>query len=400
MNELLIPVLILISATAAVVTFLELIKGFNRKLNHKQSSESSDQLKSSKLNCRVGLIKEKKDNSVPDIFSLEICGTIYTPGDCDCSAIKISITDTTDGIRKAKPVQTFIEKWQTKDSNIFCYSADLGRLPDGVTALSDWMVVAGIPVNLLMLPRKGKRNFQLRISILSHQSGEEIACTACDFTYKNTSLGYIDSEENILRAKKMALSLAFAVAAADRKISDREVEVIEDWARKNVTMSKASLKTRCKFNELLGRILAFFPCYNRIHIYKICKKITKNVPIKVRRDILDLCLCVVDTNGTAAANQLTLLKNVADKIGFCREKFRSVTEKILPVSMYEVEDMEISLGIASDMNREQLFQQLTKEYRKWNARVTNRNPEIKTQAEHMLHLIAATRNQYTGRQPL
>ena len=69
-------------------------------------------------------------------------------------------------------------------------------------------------------------------------------------------------------------------------------------------------------------------------------------------------------------------------------------EKVLPVNMYEVKDLEISLGIAADMNREQTCRQLSKEYRKWNSRVTNRNPKVKTQAERMLKLIADIRNQY------
>ena len=71
-------------------------------------------------------------------------------------------------------------------------------------------------------------------------------------------------------------------------------------------------------------------------------------------------------------------------------------EKILSVSMYEIEDLEISLGITSQMNKKQTCRQLSKEYRKWNSRVTNRNPEIKTQAEHMLKLVAEIRNQCIG----
>ena len=324
---------------------------------------------------------------------MEICGTINTPAGCDCAVANISITDTTDGPQKAKPVHTQIEKWQIKYSHIFCCIAQLGRLPEQVTTLSDWMTVARIPADCLVFPHKGKRNLQFTTSILSGQNGTELACTSCNFTYENPSLGYIELEENIRRAKAMAVPLAFAVAAADKKISDNEIKVIQNWAKNNIA---ASNKLRCKFNKLFGHAVAFFPNYNRIYSRTICKKIAETVPVKVRCDILDFYLRIAGANRTIAARQLILLKNIADWLGIHREKFRSMAENILPVSIYEVEDMEISLGIASDMDPDQICRQLSKEYRKWNARVTNRNPEIETRAKHMLKFIAETRNQYAG----
>jgi hypothetical protein len=46
------------------------------------------------------------------------------------------------------------------------------------------------------------------------------------------------------------------------------------------------------------------------------------------------------------------------------------------------------------MDKEDTCRQLSQEYRKWNARVTNYDPEIQVQAEYMLKLIAKARNQY------
>jgi hypothetical protein len=38
---------------------------------------------------------------------------------------------------------------------------------------------------------------------------------------------------------------------------------------------------------------------------------------------------------------------------------------------------------------------LNKEYSKWNSRVTNADPDIQTQADQMLTLIAEAKSQYT-----
>ena len=55
--------------------------------------------------------------------------------------------------------------------------------------------------------------------------------------------------------------------------------------------------------------------------------------------------------------------------------------------MYQVNDTELSLGITANMNKEQVKNQLGIEYRKWNSRVINSNPEIRSEAKHMLEKI-------------
>jgi preprotein translocase subunit Sec63 len=63
--------------------------------------------------------------------------------------------------------------------------------------------------------------------------------------------------------------------------------------------------------------------------------------------------------------------------------------------MHEVRDMETILGISSDMSKEKVRKHLNKEYSKWNSRVTNADPDIQSQADQMLKLIAEARSQYT-----
>ncbi len=363
-----------------------LVKGFIRS---KSNCQQNQQLRSEVFKSRVELASTKKNNSNVDTFKLAICGIICSPSGSKQVIAKISITDITDGTHKAKPVHTSIENCQLKNSNIFCYNTEMGKLPCSVTILSDWMAVTDIPVDWLIFPYKGKRNLQFKISVLSDHNDDELARTTCTFFYENSELGYIELEKNMQYAKTMAVPLAFTIAAADKRISGPELKVIENWVKNDPTTSKTSRK----FNTLLARIIASIPIYNRIYSHKICKKIAKTAPLKVRCDILDLCLNTIVANGTAAAKQMDLLKNIAEWIGIYLERFRDMMEKTLPVSMLATEDIEICLGVTSNMNKTQTCRQLSKEYRKWNARVTNRNSEIKTQAENMLKLIAEIRNQ-------
>ena len=111
---------------------------------------------------------------------------------------------------------------------------------------------------------------------------------------------------------------------------------------------------------------------------------------------MDLCLCVVQANGVATLKELTLLNNLARWLEVDGTRFRSMVEKILPVCMHEVEDIEVILDISPDKSKNQTRRQLNEEFRKWNARVTNFDSKIQVQAGHMLKLITDARSKYIG----
>jgi len=346
------------------------------------------------LNCRVQQTKQAQDNRGFDAFTVEICGSIHASGGTNNVGVRISVTDATDGLAEAQPVHSQLKQWQINDSPVFVYNADLGKLPDTGSTLMDWTSVAEINLDWLTFPRKGKRNLQFNVSIVSSESGEEFACAKCAFIYDNAAVGYMDLQENIHRAKTLAVALAFAVSAADNKLYDCEVELIKKWARDNVGISRAANGAKRKLEKALDKTLAFFRDGNQVDTYKICKEIVKIAPLAERYDILELCLNVAQANGIAAAEEIALLKKLADWLEVDMNRFRTLTQKILPASMHEIQDVEVMLGVTSEMGEEEIRQRLNKEYCKWNARVTSGNPEVQTQADYMLKFIAKARSEY------
>jgi tellurite resistance protein len=417
MEKLLIPTLIVI-LTAIVVIALELTGQirFTRLINHFNRPGSNSRAKFPTsceagysritepsappdlraLNCRVQLSKQEEGHCIFDVFTVQIGGTIRTPGDMHCTTLQILIADVTDEADDAKPVHTRLKQWQLQDSPTFCYSADLGKIPEQVTTLSDWTSVAQLHTDWLMFPHKGRRNLRFGISILSHRSGEELEFATCTLNYDNPEFGYIDLKENIQRAKTLTVALAFAVSAADGKLYNCEIELIKNWARRNLDVSQASDKARHKLEKALNKTVAFFSSGNQLDIYKICKEIVEIVPLAERYDILDLCLHVAQSNGVAAAEEMALLKNLAAWLEVDTNKFREMVEKILPVGMHEARDEEVILGVSANMSKEITRLQLNKEYNKWNSRVTNPDPEIQSQADQMLKLIAEARSEYVS----
>jgi hypothetical protein len=369
------------------------------KAEPEKFQESSPPIDMRRLNCQVQWTKLEDEKGVYDALSLEICGSIHAPNDMCDTTLQISILDITDGIDDAKVVQSRLPQWSSQnepDPSAFSYRARLGKLPHKVTTLSEWTVIAQIRFDWLLPPRKGKRQLQFTTSIMSADNNQELACTQCEFTCENPSFGYMNLQENIERTKILAVALAFAVSAADNKLYDCEIELIKNWARDNILENSASDQDENKLDKALEKTIAFFRAGNKLDTYNICDEIVSIAPVAQRYDILELCLYVAQSKGSVTSEELTLLKNMADWLEVDHERFRIMMEKVLPVEMHEVRDIETILGISSDMSREKVRKHLNKEYSKWNSRVTNSDPDIQSQADQMLKLIAEARSQYTA----
>jgi len=356
------------------------------------------------LNCRVRLIRVKEGDSFFDAFSMEICGTIHAPDDMCRTALKISISDITDGPSNPQAVQVRSKRGASavlSDGSVFCHKAELGKLPHRITMLSDWTEVAQLRPDLTVLPRRGWRDLQFDLSISLADSSQELARARCTFAYENPEIGYVDLQENIERTKVLAVALAFVVSAADNKLDDCEVDLIKNWARDNILddSEQSSEEARVKLDKALEKTISFFNAGNTLNAREICTEVVEIAPLAQRYDILDLCMYVAQASGYVSAEKLGVLENMATWFEVDSERFRIMMEKVLPIEMREVKDVEAILGIKSDMSKEKTRQHLNHEYSKWNSRVTNSDPAIQSQADQMLKLIAEARSQYVIEKP-
>ena len=360
---------------------------FRKKSN--TSTRPFEQSAPKTFKCRVLPVKEKKSDF--DVFTVEICGSVPASEGTDRAAMQICITDITEGISKSKPVKGQFEQCQQHNSDAFCYEADLGKVPEKVFTLSDWTAVAQVQTDWMVFPRRGRRNLQLSACILPQRRDRQLASAKCLFSYENTQPGYVDQLENIRRARILAVTLAFAVGVNDNKLYDCEVALIKKWARGKLVFYQTSEKSKRKFEKALNRIVIFFRNGNKVNIRKICREVVDIVPPVERYDILEFCMNVIKAKGTVCPEELVLLRNLAKWLDIDSNRFQSIMEKTLPFSIHQLEDADVILGLESDMTKVETLQHLSKEYRKWSARVTNLNSEIRAQADHMLKLISKTR---------
>ena len=348
------------------------------------------------LNSRVRFEAGQNGDATSDVFVVEICGSIHASSAKEETTLKVTIHDVTGAALNSEPVLAKAQQWQTKDSDAFCHSAELGRLTGRDTILSDWTSVAQLQADWLLFARKGRRDLLFRASVLSRCDSRELACAECFLTYDNKEFGYIDVEENRQRTKNLAVALAFTVSASDGKLFNCEVDLIKDWARENVCLSQASCRARRKLEKALKKTVAFFRNGNQLNTHAICKELVEIAPLSDRHRIIELCLQVVQAKGSVAPEELAVLGSLSGWLEVDGDDFRAMMERILPVNIHQVEDAEIILGVTSDMSEEKARRHLNKEYSKWNARVTNSDPQIQAQADQMLGLIAEARREYVG----
>ncbi len=146
---------------------LNIRSGLLDVVNSKAPTDTPAQFDMGVLNCRVRFGADHEDVLCGDAFGVEICGMIHSPSDRDEATLKITMLDVTGAARNSKPVWGKAMQWRRKDSNAFCYSADLGSLIGRDTVLQDWMSVALLQGGWLRFPLKGRRNLLLQDSIVS-----------------------------------------------------------------------------------------------------------------------------------------------------------------------------------------------------------------------------------------
>jgi hypothetical protein len=407
MGELVIAIMVVVLAGAALLATgvfgnLKFVRRMKRQLavrsiaGRQGARISWPQPDLNVLNCWIRPTTEQRNGRSTDILAVEVCGSIHTDSDTQQALVRIMLTDVTDGIESPLPVRSRFKRWHDKDSGCFVLTAELGKIPKQDMVLQDWMTVGEIEPPWLIFARRGARILRLNVSIVSRQSGQELGSAGCTISYENTCAGYLELPENIERAKTLAVSLAFAVSAADKKLYDCEVEVIKDWARTNIEAAEVSDWAKRKLEKALDKTIEFFCRGKQLDTYKVCGEIVQIVPVAERYDILELCLRVAGANGTASADEVEMITKLAESLAVDMERFRAMMEKALPVGMHEAEDAEAILGITPQMDEEQKRQHLNAEYRKWNARVTSSDTEIRSQADQMLKLIAEARKAYVA----
>jgi len=204
-----------------------------------------------------------------------------------------------------------------------------------------------------------------------------------------------NAADGSLQCRILAILLAMAVATADGRLSGRALGYVRGWALAELDLAAICLHSKRRFEKSLLRLGRLLAKKVPIDIQEICSQITQKGSLADRYDILEFCLVVAAASGGISEVKLLFIKDLSTWLQLDPVRFRAMMEKTIPMEAFKIIDTTVLLGLRPDMPREDALHLLNQEYAKWNARVTNPDDQVRSQADQMLHLIALTRNQYT-----
>jgi len=328
-----------------------------------------------------------------EVFTVEMQGPINAPMD-NCPVMKtITLFDITNGKDDQKPVLCSLDNLQYQNTSAF-FSSIMDILPYRMSLLSNWQTILPIPIETLTFPARGKRKLLFTVSIAT-LTGNVLVSSQSEFTYMNSTPGYIDSMKARLRAAELAVKLAVSVSAADGIFAGTEGHVVQEWIKKRIASSIDSQKqeVKQKLNSAVESAMTASSSAAPQDIEHLCKDLIDMNPLPAasmgdKYDILELCLKVASADGTAMDAEMNLVNSLAKNLGVDSERFRTMMEKIIPVGIHETEDVNTILGIDPSWTVEQKRKHIRAENRKWRALATHSDPEKQKQARQMQELIA------------
>lgn len=348
------------------------------------------------LNCRARIGRQPQGDDWQSVIIVEICGTIEAPDDEHEVDLEVGIVDVTDGPEKPVAVLTRPKHGSIQQAEPFQYRTGMGKLCHRTSVLEDWTAVAQLSPDWFVLGRQGQRNLQYNLSLISRTSEDQLASATCVAPFEAIEVGYLDIEDNIERARTLAVGLAFNIAIADDTLSDAGVNVIHDWVGNHFGTANAGPTAKRELERALQKTATFFQRGGRLNLADICAEIAEIAPMVGRLEILNLCLTVTRAKGRVTATELSVLRDLATGMQIDPDRFRAMVDKTLPIDMHGQQDPEMVLGVSGEMDPDDARRRLNREYAKWSSRVISSDPAIRNQADQMLKLIAEARTQFVS----
>lgn len=332
--------------------------------------------------CRIEEVEEPQLT-----LQFQICGRIYAPQAGVETVIRIHLEDLTDPAAP-KPILTRNPDYQQDGSLEFAYAVDNGPLPSKVSILKDWVTLLELACQELVFPRQGYRTLEATISVVSKTDQKVLAEARGQVLTLSDQNGYESIQQNRSTRRKGTVQLAAAVWNLSGRLDGGRALLEERLGPKYGGPSADGSESLAEILELSAERSWHFM------ILEACENICDTAQQAERIEILTLCLEIAATAEVISDEVANTLAMVAERIGISHERFHQLRQKILSGHTDRMSDPKHLLGISDSMSEEEVLRQLTREYRKWNARVTHADERVRRQADQMLNLIMELRHQY------
>ncbi|MDA3924093.1 MAG: TerB family tellurite resistance protein [Kiritimatiellae bacterium] len=333
---------------------------------------------------RVRETREEINGISFDLFVVETRGAINCPSDNYNATAELLAFDVTDGNKK--PLISTLEVFQLADTIAFGFVSK-SIVPYVSSVITDWTCVGKIPIDVLRPPRKGNRKIQFLYNLVGTNA------SATTHVYHDfPEEGYIDATENRKKFDSLAIELAFAVCSCDGDVHADEAAVVKDWIKRRMDVAPEQERESFKklLNETISEAYKNFQEGVQVSYSSLCDALKEVSTVSERYEVLELGLHVAKADGVAEQEELELLDVLARFLEVDKDKYRTMRDKHLSVSIMrnkDVIDAEKLLGLNSGMSVAEKRKHLRAEYKKWNQLVEHKDNDKRKQAREMLEII-------------
>lgn len=338
-----------------------------------------------KFTCRV---EEFSDESMPvqqdRFFCVQMIGQIPTDRDNVDTDVQLEILDITDGRTHPQQVLSSDEQYRLSDSADFYFQQHNGAVPQKNAVLARWITVAQFPCHILRFAYRGRRKLLFRVTILERETGHELTTACKQIEYVCCSDGYREVHGRRRDVLQACLRLAAVVAGGQPPSK----EIREHWSNwlgcrtDKVISADEALQTIDDIQNTLSPDI----------LKKSSEIILAYGHNTDRFAAMELALQTAGMSQNVTRGTFNRLVQISQLFEIKKDRFLETAQKILLSSNCQIDDPSQLLGLKGDMDEASFKKRLNEEYRKWNARVTHPDAQIREQAGRILTLIADIRS--------
>lgn len=333
--------------------------------------------------CKIQLLTdESKPLDEETYFSVQMIGRIPIPCDRMDTNISVELADITDSRFLPEPVFSVDERFRTAEQPDFYFVRHNGIIPNRKTVISPWKTIVTIPAHHLRFACRGRRKLLFKVSVLSCETGEVLAADQQSVEYIFHRDGYRQLRDRKVEILKASIQLAAAIN--DNGSEHRLKSIFRQWLNQKAQDFPAAA-------QLAEWVESLSP-NDFQNTRQAVDSLQAYAEQSDKLSAVELALQTAALSTIITTEQFTRLSETAGRLHIKQERFLALCQKIFLFTECRFQNPAVLLGIEDSLEPETCRIRLNEEYRKWNARVTHPNSQIRDQADQMLRLIADLRS--------
>ncbi len=340
-----------------------------------------------KFVCRVEQLFDESLSSGEDrFFQVQMIGRIPTTEDGVDTDAQLEILDITEGRLNPQQVLSADEHYRSDENAQFYFIKHNGIVPEKNSVLARWTTVVQFPCHVLRFSHRGRRKLMFCVTVIEAESGRKLVTDQKTVEYVYCSDGYREVHTRRHDILRSCVELAAFSLGETPPFSSDIKALWQEWIHQKSDISMPPEEAKAMVETIESTY------------FTGTAKEPSEVLLAYGQSTdsflaLELALQTVAFNRTVAAEIFNRLSQVSKMLDIRHDRFLTIAQKILLASECHIEKPSCLLGIAPEMDEESFRKRLNEEYRKWNARVTHPDAQIRCQADRILTLIAEIRTQ-------